>query len=158
VTGWPTILGVDPGEHAYAAILRGSDLETFRVRGNEVPPVVATIQHAMTISPELVLVLEDQFYRQGPKANFKSLERLLWAAHIWEVLAAVYEIAVVKVKPATWQGPMLAVTSRTDDHGRKRSAKARSKEAAAYYFARPFDNDNEADAALIARWYRETHQ
>jgi uncharacterized protein YjaZ len=73
--------------------------------------------------------------------------------HSWEVIAELYGLRTVGVYPATWQ-TQLKAAARLDENGDKRTTKQRSVEVARFMFGQDSIRDAEqADAALIAKWY-----
>ena len=151
------VVGVDPGELCGVAIIEGRHLlKAHTVKGSDAKVVLGLVQQVAKVGAEqggVVVVVELQFAARGRRSNPKGLATLMKRRHVWEVLCEIYGVRVADVWPASWQS-QLKIAPRLGADGSKRTTKQRSLEAARFYFGDDSIQDAEqADAALIARWY-----
>lgn len=158
------VVGIDPGARCGLAVVRGRRLVSVQtVNGDNLQEIVGWVREIVRLKKaeeergrQLAVVIELQ-YQPRLRKNPKSLETLYRRRHTWEVLLALYEITAHQVWPATWQS-QLKCSNRYDQHGNTRSTKSRSIEVARFFWGDDAVKDSEqADAALIARWFATTN-
>lgn len=150
-------VGIDPGKVAGVSVLLGRRLAwTITLRGDLFPDILGAIQRLDRYRSQqgqpMKAALELQYGQRGKKQNYKSLETLLRRRHMWETLALVYDIEIVKVWPSTWQ-TQLSEVPRLDGKGNKRGTKVRSLELARKVYGQDrIADDAQSDSVLMARW------
>ena len=156
------IVGVDPGENCGVAVLgAGKLLSIHAIRGSRLASISAVFKGLVPLAQSgggAIVVVENQFGRfhgPGKKLNLKALGTLFRRRHEWELLAEVYGVPTATVYPSSWQTQLAAAPKLYPD-GSKRSTKARAVLVCGQLWpAQEGWTEDTADAALIARWYRQ---
>ena len=144
------ILSVDPGERCgWCRICADGHTVARRfsiVDGDDTDAIYGIIDMGRKLT---VLVIESQYAKRYTRKdgksgiNFRSVETLMLRAHRWIVLAELYGIEVVQVKPSVWQKYFHIKP------GDKKAIIALASNIA----GQPVESDA-ADALLIGEWYR----
>lgn len=149
------VIGIDPGAHAAAALLRLDNVPTLvhtldhrfdTVAGARIT-ATSLIKHMLDKATLLNLrvvsaALEEQFVRLNPRAAL-TLAR---SAGRWEEACVVHAIPVTMVEPSKWQSKEFGTLLK------RAAGKARSVERCRYLWQAVLSEDA-ADAALIGRWH-----
>jgi Holliday junction resolvasome RuvABC endonuclease subunit len=149
------VIGIDPGAHAAAAILRLDNAPTLvyslthrfdTVAGAKVTATALVrrlLEEAGTRGLCIIsAALEEQFVRLNPRAAL-TLAR---SAGRWQEACAVHNIAVTLVEPSAWQSKEFGTILR------RAVGKHRAVQRCLGLWQATLDED-EADAALIGRWH-----
>lgn len=149
------VIGIDPGAHAAAAIVRLDAAPTLvyslthrfdTVAGAKVTAtaLVQTLLEAAGTRGLTVLsvALEEQFVRLNPRA---ALTLARWAGR-WQEACAVHGLPVVLVEPSAWQSKEFGTLLR------RAVGKDRAVQRCRYLWQATLGEDA-ADAALIGRWH-----
>lgn len=152
----PNLVAIDPGRKTGVAVMVEGDLvETHAVPGDQLEGVVAMVQPLISKALDRTLfIVERQFAARGAAFNPKSLETLFWRRHMWEIVLDIHGARRVRVHPSTWQATELAVAVRDRTIKRSKDTKARALFACRCWWPGRNFTEDEADAALMARWYR----
>lgn len=149
------VIGIDPGAHAAAAILRLDNAPTLvfsltqrfdTVAGAKVT-ATALVQRLLEEAGTrgltvLSAALEEQFVRLNPRS---ALTLARWAGR-WQEACAVHGLPVTLVEPSAWQSKEFGTILR------RAAGKDRAMQRCRYLWQATLSEDA-ADAALIGRWH-----
>lgn len=149
------VIGIDPGAHAAAALLRLDNAPTLVYSLTHRFDTVAGAKVTATALMQKVLeeagarslsvigaAIEEQFVRLNPR----SALALARCAGRWQEACAVHGLEVTLVEPSKWQSKEFGTILR------RAAGKERSVQRCQYLWQAKLSEDA-ADAALIGRWY-----
>ena len=139
-----TILAIDPGARTGWALLAGP---TYR--GGAVGWSIQWFTGALKDATPDLVICEDTFQHHGGKTNVAT--KAMMDRRIGAVITLAYQhgLPVVRVPPTSWQSPMFGGKFEREQ-GKKLSVLVARQRVSPMVR----DDDNAADAALMALWAR----